>query len=108
MTVDFLEEVEGFTLVNRGEELRKISGVYCGDLLSMVMGRALEDQLWITIMGNINAMAVAVLTDLSAILLAEGCQLDEDARKRAETEGIWVFSTDLPTYEAAVLMANFL
>ncbi|MFI3313215.1 MAG: DRTGG domain-containing protein [Eubacteriales bacterium] len=108
MTVDFLEQVESFSLVNRGDELRPVEGIYCGDLLSMVMGRALENQLWITVMGNVNAIAVAVLTDVSAILLAEGCQLDEEAQSRAKSQGIWVFSTDLPTYEASMLVAEFI
>lgn len=108
MTVDTLAQNDNFTLVCRGDETPPISGIYCGDLLSMVMGHAKEQQVWITIMGNINAIAVAVLTDVSAILLTEGCQLDEQAMKRAQLQGVWVFSTPLPTYEASTIVAQYL
>ena len=42
---------------------RDIDGVYIGDLLSWVMGRAQMDNAWITIMSNVNVIAVASLAD---------------------------------------------
>ena len=45
------------------EEDREIEGVYCGDLLSWVMGKCPADAAWITIMSNQNVAAVAVLCD---------------------------------------------
>ena len=60
----------------RGEEIE--GGIYCCDLLSIVMGRAPADGLWVTVMGNLNSIAVAVLTDSACILLAEGMALDGD------------------------------
>lgn len=106
MTVETLEGIIALRKVSSGEESRDISGVYCGDLLSMVMGHALEGQVWITVMGNLNAIAVASLTDVSAVILAEGSQLDEAAQKRAESEGIWVFTTELTIYETAMLVSE--
>ena len=48
-------------LAGRQSMERLVAGGYCGDLLSWVMGRAKEDDVWITVMGNLNAIAVAVL-----------------------------------------------
>ena len=81
---------------------REIDGVYIGDLLSWVMGKAGEGNAWITIMSNLNVIAVASLTDVSAILLAEGVTLDREVKKAAEEKGINVLSAKLSAYEAAV------
>ena len=61
---------------------REISGVYIGDLLSWVMGRADTDEAWITIMSNRNIVAVATLADTACILLAEGVVPDEGVAQR--------------------------
>ena len=42
---------------------------YSGDLLSWVMGRAESGDCWFTVMGNINAIAVAFLADCACIVL---------------------------------------
>ena len=81
---------------------RPIQSVYCCDLLSLVMGRAPADSAWVTVMGNLNSIAVAVLADVSCIVLAEGMPLDAGAQARAEVEGVSVVATRLPVYEAAM------
>ena len=57
-------------------------------------------------MGNLNAVAVASLADAAAIVLCHGATLMPDALARARTEGINVFATDLPEYEACVAFAR--
>ena len=81
---------------------REVTGGYCGDLLSWVMGRAQEGDAWITVMGNLNAVAVAVLADTACIILAEGVGLDEGTLKQAESEGIAVLTTELPVFDMAL------
>ena len=49
---------------------RTVDGAYVGDLLSWVMGRAARDNVWITIMSNVNVIAVASLSDVSCVILA--------------------------------------
>ena len=49
MTVDGLLEL-GFTAAALPDGKRQLEGVYIGDLLSWVMGRASADYAWITIM----------------------------------------------------------
>ncbi len=80
-------------------ESREIKGIYCCDLLSIVMGRAKPNDAWITVMSNVNAIAVAVLADISCIILSEGMAFDKACIERAEMEGVCVLSSDLPTFE---------
>ena len=104
-TAKELAEKNGFTLAC-GDGLRQVEGVYCCDLLSIVMGRAPADSAWVTVMGNLNSMAVAVLADVACIVLAENMPLDADAQARAEAENVTVLRTSLPVFEAAVKMAQ--
>ncbi len=84
---------------------REALGCYCGDLLSWVMGRAKADDVWLTVMGNINAIAVATLADVSAIVLVEDAALDADALKRANQQEVAIYTTSLPAYETALQVA---
>lgn len=86
-----------------GDGGREVSGIYCCDLLSIVMGRAPADCVWVTVMGNLNAVAVAVLADTACIVLAENMPLDADARSRAEAEGVTIIKSKLPVYETCKL-----
>lgn len=104
-TAKELAEKNGFTLAC-GDGLRQVQGVYCCDLLSIVMGRAPADSAWVTVMGNLNSIAVAVLADVACIVLAENMPLDADAQTRAEAENVTVLRTSLPVFEAAVKMAQ--
>lgn len=87
---------------------REIAGGYCGDLLSWVMGRAEADQVWMTVIGNINAIAVAVLADIACIVLCENAMLDDDARAKAITQQVPVLTTEAPVYEVAKKLAGAL
>ncbi|MBQ9229194.1 MAG: hypothetical protein IJ168_10255 [Eubacterium sp.] len=102
MTVKELSDALALTAICLPEPDREADGVYIGDLLSWVMGRAQADNVWITIMSNVNVIAVATLADVACVLLAEGVTLDEDIRHTAMQKGINVLSTSLPAYEAAV------
>ena len=109
MTVAQMAQLLDLKLAAGKEGLdRLVTGGYCGDLLSWVMGRAKEDDVWITVMGNLNAIAVAVLADVSCILLSESAVLDEDARRKADEEGETVLQSDRPTYDLAVAIGRLL
>ncbi len=81
---------------------------YCGDLLSWVMGRAKESSAWVTVMGNVNAVAVAVLADIACIVLAENSSLDDEAKTKADEHGIPILSSDIPQYELCVAIEKLL
>ena len=51
---------------------RPVSGGYAGDLLSWVLGRAGQDAAWLTIMSNQNVAAVALMAEVSCVILTEG------------------------------------
>lgn len=108
MTVNDLCKLEGFTAVVLPDPDREVEGVYIGDLLSWVMGRARSGDAWITIMSNVNTIAVATLADTSCIVLAEGVTLDDDVRKTAEAKGINVVSTTYPAYGASLKLSQTL
>ena len=85
---------------------REITGVYIGDLLSWVMGRAESGDAWITIMSNINIVAVASLTDVACIVLAEGVTLEDNVRVTAEQKGVNIFTSEKTAYELAADLAS--
>ena len=85
---------------------REVNGAYAGDLLSWVMGRAEADNVWITIMSNINVVAVASLSDISCVLLAEDVTLDSDVLNTAKEKGINILGTSLAAYEAAIKVSG--
>ena len=66
MTVEQLAKTEGFAPICVPDETREILGGYAGDLLSWVMGRAKEGDAWVTIMSNVNI--VAVCTDRKSVV----------------------------------------
>lgn len=78
-----------------------IQGGYVGDLLSFVMAHAKENQLWITIQGHLNTVAVASLIGISGIILAENVPADEEMLKKADELGIPVISTSLSSFDMA-------
>ena len=103
MTIQELINSNLFTLVHAGDSLEsEISTPYCCDLLSIAMSRAPEKCAWITVMANINTLAVASLTDCGCIVLAEGTAFDEISIEKAVSQGITVLSTHLPVFEAAL------
>lgn len=92
-----------------GDGEREITGgIYCCDLLSIVMGRAPSDSLWITVMGNVNAMAVATLADTACVVIAEGMPFDQEAVAGAEKGNVTVLRTELPVFEAAQAAAKLI
>ena len=106
MTIEnFAHQLEFKVLCMPSPE-KEVDGVYIGDLLSWVMGKAESGNVWITIMSNINIVAVASLTDVSAILVTENVVLDDEIIKTATEKGINILSTALSSYEAATKIAG--
>lgn len=109
MTVKELIDSNIFNTINIGEELeREISTPFCCDLLSIAMSSAPTDCAWVTVMGNINTLAVATLTDAACIVLAGNSALDESAIKKLKVQNITVFSTELLIFDAALKIYNLI
>lgn len=101
MTVNALAEALSLNILSPGDPDAEIESVYCGDLLSWVMGRADENCAWITIMSNQNVAAVAVLVDMACVILAEGVSPDADLLSRCKTQDICLMASDKSAYELA-------
>ncbi|HPU63000.1 MAG TPA: hypothetical protein PK304_02485, partial [Mobilitalea sp.] len=65
-----------------------------------------QDAAWVTVMANINTLAVASLADAACVILAEGSRLDSAAALKAKEQGITVLYTNLPVFEAALKIYN--
>ena len=102
MTVRELADTGNYQVINLGDGERKIGKVFCCDLLSIAMGRAPADCAWVTVMGNMNTLAVASLADVSCVVLAEGTALDEASVRKAEEQGISVLASQRPIFETAL------
>lgn len=89
------------------EPEREAAGVYIGDLLSWVMGRAQSGQVWITIMSNINVAAVASLSDVACVVLAEGVTVEENVLEAANLRGINLLGSEKSSYELALELSRF-
>lgn len=104
MKVTELIDKFGFRLVSgEGGIDNEISGVYIGDLLSWVMSNAKDGDVWITIQGHINIMAVASLTGVGCVIVAENAEISEEAIAKSESEDIPLLATQLSSYETAKL-----
>ena len=101
MKISQIQDALGFVAVNLPEEDREISSVFCCDLLSLAMSRAPADCAWVTVMGNVNTAAVALLADVSCIILAEGVMPDQGVKETAEAKGINILSSKESAYEIA-------
>ena len=88
MTVQELIDSGIFGVVNAGEGLeREITKPFCCDLLSIAMGRAPEGCAWVTVMGNMNTLAVASLADAACVIMAEGAALGGGSRRLEKASG---------------------
>lgn len=105
MTVNELLDIADFKAVCVPDGEREIRGGYAGDLLSWVMGRASEGDAWVTIMSNVNIVAVCMLADPACIILSEGVMPDTDALKRAQEQGVNILTTELDTFSVCARLA---
>ncbi len=106
MTVENLASLCGFKAACIPQPEREVNGAYIGDLLSWVMGRAEADNAWITIMSNINVIAVASLADVACVVLAEGVIPEPELLQTAEQKGINLLISESPIYETALLLSG--
>ena len=93
-----------FTLLIDADTDRDITGVYAGDLLSWVMGHGEEGQCLVTIMSNVNVLAVASLLDFSCVILAENVKPDEEFLALAKEKEINILSSKESAYTICTLL----
>ncbi len=108
MTVQTLMDALKLTVLTEGDLSAEVTGCYCGDLLSWVMSRAEAGDVWLTVMGNINSVGVAVLADIACIVLTENAALDAEAKQRAIDNDVTILTTGDNTYVTAAKIYELL
>ena len=98
MKVAALSELLGARVLC-GTAQGEFRGVYTGDLLSRAMSRVGAGSAWVTIMANINVVAVANLTEPAVIILAEDVTMQEDVLAAAEENDVCVMTSPMSAYE---------
>ncbi len=108
MTVKELCLKNGYEELCMPDPEREVTGGYAGDLLSWVMGRANEGDAWVTIMSNVNIIAVASLADPACIILSENVSPDDGVIERAESQGVNLLRSPKDTFSVCAEIAVLL
>lgn len=101
ISVDQLVKELEVEYVVKADPQKMVQGGYVGDLLSNVMARASEGDVWITIQGHQNVAAVALLTNIAAVIVAENFEIEEETKQRAQEKEINLLTSSLSAYELA-------
>ena len=84
-----------------GEKLldRELTGGYAGDLLSDVMAHSKKGDIWITLQGHPNIIAIAKLKELAGIVIINDRKPEEETIKKAKSEGVPIMTSEMPAFE---------
>ncbi|MCA1756942.1 MAG: serine kinase [Bacteroidales bacterium] len=85
-----------------------VTGGYISDLLSDVMGRATQGDIWITMQSHLNIIAIASLRDLPAIIIVNGTKPSEEMIEKAINEEIALLGTEKGAFETGGMIWNIL
>ncbi|MEA4927254.1 MAG: AraC family transcriptional regulator [Candidatus Limiplasma sp.] len=98
--------LEATTVCAGAEADAQLTCGYACDLLSWVLAHGRKGMAWTTVQTHVNVVAVAVLMEMACVILAEGNQLEPDALRKAEQEGLAVLATPKTAYEICGLMVR--
>lgn len=101
LMAEVIKELELTSVATTGDLNMPVSGGYVSDLLSHVMGQAKAGQIWITMQGHQNIVAVASLMGLAAVIVAGGIEPEEQTVTKAAEQEVILCKTALSTYEVA-------
>ena len=80
--------------------------VYCGDLLSDIMGHAGEDCALITIQNHLNTIAVCTLAGIEVIVICHNRPVPDDMKAAAAREEVAIVTTPLSQFAASVALGE--
>lgn len=98
---DVIKDLELEVLSDTGSMDAEVTGGYVSDLLSHVMGKAQSGQIWITMQGHQNIVAVAALSGLAAVVMADGIEAEEQTVTKARDQEVVLCKTNLSVFEIA-------
>lgn len=109
MQLQEMMEKMGLKLLGDKEGLEEeIKGGYTGDLLSFVMAHVKSKEVWITVQGHMNSIAVGVMTGIGAIIFAEDIVPDDATIAKADEEKIPLFTSKKTSFQLAYELAKLL
>jgi len=85
----------------------EVTGGYTSDLLSCAMAGAGKGNVWVTLQGHLNVVAVASLNELAAVIITEGKPVSADTASKAEEEGVVLLQTPLSSYQVIGRLWDF-
>jgi hypothetical protein len=77
----------------------EVTGGYTSDLLSCAMAGAAKGNVWVTLQGHLNVVAVASLNELAAVIITEGKPVAAETANKADEEGVVLLQTPLSSYQ---------
>ncbi len=102
MTIAEIAERLNLTPVTGEEYLhREVSDGYVSDLLSDVMANAKKDCVWITLQTHENAVAVAVLKEIAAVVIVNGRKPSDVTIEKATEQKVPILLTSKTAFEIA-------
>ena len=87
--------------VKFGNELleREVTGGYVSDMLSDVIANARTGDIWVTLQTHLNIIAVAMMKEVSCVIIVNGRQPDDETLKKAKEEEIPVLGTIMNAFQ---------
>ena len=85
---------------------QEVSCGYTCDLLSWVMAHGKQGMAWITVQTHMNVIAVAVLMEMSCVIVPEGIHMEEASIAKAAEEGVVVLERPMTASELCGLMTG--
>ncbi|MDI6783890.1 MAG: serine kinase [bacterium] len=98
---ELVQKLELLVRSAKNELEHEVTGGYASDLLSDVMANSNPGNIWLTIQIHPNIIAVAVLKELTGIIISNGREPEKETIAKAEREKIPILTSSLPTYELA-------
>lgn len=109
LKVSQLIEQLGLKQVTKGDyDDMEAKGCFIGDLLSWVMSRAKEGDIWITVQTNINIVAIAALTGAACVIVPENIEIEQATIDKADERGVVILGSPLDSYSLAVGISKLL
>ena len=89
--------IDASVLVDVGDD-KEIECGYTCDLLSWVMAHGAPGMAWVTVQTHLNVIAVAVLSEMSCVILPENIEMEQESLNKALSEGMTVLKSPLSAY----------
>ena len=89
-------------LTNQDTLSNTVQGIYQTDLLSAAIKSAKPNDALITLISHVNTIALAMMIDLSLIIIAEHRSVSKEMIDKANEEGICILRTHLKSHEVVI------